>query len=142
LIELIEVRQSLELSNVALAAERRTNEDLAVLKNVISDMEHSIGNDLEGERADLLFHLTLARATHNSILLQLFESITNQMELSIREIRRVEIYANQAVAAKLYKEHLAIYEAIVEGNPPLSSKRMRLHLEHVGHNLMKYLVSE
>ncbi len=139
LIELIEARKSLEVSNAALAAERRTDEDLAVLSSLIQDMEHSIGDDLEGERTDLLFHLTLARATNNTIMLQLFESIANQMEMAIREIRRVEIYANRSVAAKLYKEHLAIYEAVVKRDANLSAKRMKQHLEYVERNLMKYL---
>lgn len=139
LIELIEARKSLEVSNAAIAAERRTDEDLDVLSSLIQDMQRSIGNELEGERTDLLFHMSLARATHNTIMLQLFESIVNQMEMAIREIRRVEIYANQSVAAKLYKEHLAIYEAIVERDTNLSAKRMKRHLEYVERNLMKYL---
>ncbi|MEX1029427.1 MAG: FadR/GntR family transcriptional regulator [Paenibacillaceae bacterium] len=139
LIELIEARKSLEVSNAAIAAKRRTDEDLVVLSSLIQDMKRSIGNELEGERTDLLFHLTLARATHNTIMLQLFESIVNQMEMAIREIRRVEIYANQSVAAKLYKEHLAIYEAVVERDANRSAKLMKRHLEHVERNLMKYL---
>ncbi len=139
LIELIEARKSLEVSNAAIAAVRRTDEDVAELSRLIHDMQRSIGNELEGERTDLLFHMSLARATHNSIMLQLFESIVNQMEMAIREIRRVEIYANQSVAAELYKEHLAIYEAIVSRDANLSGKRMKQHLEYVERNLMKYL---
>ena len=92
LLELLEVRQSLEVSNAAIAAQKRTEADLSDMNKLILDMEHSVGDDLEGERTDLLFHLTLAKATHNRIMVQLFESITNQMEMAIREIRRAELY--------------------------------------------------
>ena len=98
LLELLEVRQSLEVSNAAIAAQKRTEADLSGLNRLILDMEHSVGDDLEGERTDLLFHLTLAKATHNRIMVQLFESITNQMEMAIREIRRAELYANRSVS--------------------------------------------
>src|SRR5262249_54459407 len=93
LLELLEARQSLEVSNAAIAAEKASEEDIAQLQSLVLEMEAAIGDDLEGERTDLLFHLTLARATHNSILLRLFESIIGQLETVIRDIRRVQIYA-------------------------------------------------
>ncbi|XID94683.1 FadR/GntR family transcriptional regulator [Paenibacillaceae bacterium WGS1546] len=139
LLELLEARQSLEVSNAAIAAAKRTDEDLAEFARLIEEMASSIGDDLEGERTDLLFHLTLARATHNSIMVRLFESIANQLETAIREIRRVEIYANKRVAERLYKEHSAIYEAVKQRKPELASRRMKQHLEHVENILTKYI---
>lgn len=139
LLELLEVRQSLEVSNAAIAAEKRTEADVLALNELIQDMEHSIGDDLEGERTDLLFHLTLAKATHNRIMVQLFESITNQMEMAIREIRRAELYANRSVSERLYEEHLAIFKAISEEDSLLAADRMKQHLQHVESLLMKYL---
>lgn len=139
LLELLEARQALEVSNAAIAAAKRTDEDLAEFARLIDEMASSIGDDQEGERTDLLFHLTLARATHNSIMVRLFESIANQLETAIREIRRVEIYANKRVAERLYKEHSAIYEAVKQRNPELASRRMKQHLEHVENILTKYI---
>jgi GntR family transcriptional repressor for pyruvate dehydrogenase complex len=139
LLELLEARQSLEVSNASIAAIKRTDEDLAEFKSLIVDMERSVGQDVEGERTDLLFHLTLAKATHNSIMLRLFESIANQLETAIREVRRVELYANQQVAEKLYLEHLAIYEAVAMGDSELAGLRMKQHLQHVENILMKYI---
>ncbi|MFC5649088.1 FadR/GntR family transcriptional regulator [Paenibacillus solisilvae] len=139
LLELLEVRQSLEVSNAAIAAEKRTDADLSALNELILEMKHSIGDDREGERTDLLFHLTLAKAAHNRIMVRLFESITNQLEMAIREIRRAELYANRSVSERLYKEHLAIFTAIAEQDAALAADRMKQHLQHVESILMKYV---
>lgn len=139
LLELLEARQSLEVAHASLAAERATDEDIALLQGLMLEMEAAIGDDLEGERTDLLFHLTLAKATHNSILLRLFESIVGQLESVIRDIRRVEIYANRSVAERLYSEHLAIFEAVCSRDAAAASQRMKAHLEHVVSNIMQYL---
>ncbi|AZN42481.1 FadR/GntR family transcriptional regulator [Paenibacillus albus] len=139
LLELLEARQSLEVSNASIAAAKASDTDIAALRTIVSEMETSIGDDAEGERTDLLFHKTLAEATHNSIMLRLFESIIGQLELAIREIRRVEIYANRSVAERLYREHLAIFEAIESRDAALAGERMKAHLEHVVSNLLKVL---
>lgn len=139
LLELLEARQSFEVSNAAIAAVKRTDSDLAILKALITDMKNSVGDDIEGERTDLLFHLTLAKATHNSILVRLFESITSQIETAIHEIRRVELYANRSVAARLYEEHSAIYEAVSRQDAAAASLYMKQHLDHVESILMKYV---
>lgn len=139
LIELLEARQALEVSNAAAAALRRTEEDLFEFNSIILDMKQSIGQHMEGERTDLLFHLLLARASHNSIMLKLFESIANQLETAIREVRRVELYSNQKVAERLYLEHLAIYDAVSKQDSELAGKTMKKHLQHVANILMKYI---
>ncbi len=139
LIELLEARQALEVSNAAIAANKRTNEDLDAFEKLMLEMERSVGDEAEGERTDVLFHRLLARTTHNKIMLRLFESIAVQLERAIRDVRRVEIYANRAVAGQLYREHYALYEAIAAGDSELAAGRMREHLQHVEAILMKYL---
>ncbi|QHT62387.1 FadR family transcriptional regulator [Paenibacillus lycopersici] len=139
LLELLEARQSLEVSNASIAAEKASEADLELLRGLVQEMEATVGDDQEGERTDLLFHLTLAKATRNSIMLRLFESIVGQLETVIRDIRRVQIYANRSVAERLYREHLAIFEAVSARDAALAGQRMKEHLEHVVSNLMKYL---
>ncbi|WP_308635076.1 FadR/GntR family transcriptional regulator [Paenibacillus silvisoli] len=139
LLELLEARQSLEVSNASIAAVKASDDDLAALHGIMLEMEAAVGDDHEGERTDVLFHATLAQATHNSILVRMFDSIVSQLEMAIREIRRVEIYANRSVSERLYREHLAIYEAISSRNADLAGERMKRHLEHVVSNLMKHL---
>jgi GntR family transcriptional repressor for pyruvate dehydrogenase complex len=139
IVELLEARKSLEVSNAALAAEKRTEEDLRVFEAILVRMENSLGNEMEGEKEDILFHLTLAEATHNSIMVRLLETISTQMELAIRKTRRLEMYAKMSVSTQLYKEHQEIFEAIEARDPNQAQHKMRQHLFHVEQLLMRYL---
>lgn len=139
LLELLEARESLEVSNAAIAADKRTEEDLSILRSLIEEMKRFVGDETEGERLDIQFHLTLARSTHNSIMVRLFESIMNHIETAIHDIRRVELYASTAVAERLYLEHSAIFQAIEQGDSELSADRMKQHLQNIERIVRKHL---
>jgi len=139
LLELIEVRQSFEVSVASLAAEKRSAEDVALLGDIVRDMEGSVGDDREGERTDVAFHQALVRATHNDMMSRLLESIMTPMEQAIREVRRVQLYANRSVARRLLREHKAIFDAVARGDAARAAQSMKRHLRHVESTLMKYL---
>lgn len=139
LLELLEVRQTLEVSIASIAASKRTADDLAALRCLQREMEAAIGDDIEGERTDLAFHMLLAKATRNEIMISLFASITGQMERAIRDIRRVELYASRAIARRLYEEHSAIIEAVAAQEPLAASLRMNEHLAHVERMLLRHI---
>ncbi|MCS7462374.1 FadR family transcriptional regulator [Paenibacillus doosanensis] len=138
-MELIEARKALEISNAALAAEKRNDQDIAKFEAVLSKMEDFLGNEEEGERSDMMFHLTLAQATHNSIMERMIDSISTQMQAAIRETRRLQMYSSKTVSRQLLKEHRAIYEAILKGDPAAAQDAMRHHLFHVEQVLLKFL---
>ncbi|WP_169082135.1 FadR/GntR family transcriptional regulator [Paenibacillus sp. PL91] len=138
-LELLEAREALEVSGAAIAAVKRTDEDLKQLGDLIEEMKRTVGDETEGERLDLQFHLTLAKATHNTIMVRLFESIMNYIETAIHDIRRVELYASAAVAERLYKEHSAIFEAIEQQDTERAAERMKQHLQHIESIVLKHL---
>ena len=47
--------------------------------------------------------------------------------------------SNRSVSEQLYKEHLAIFKAILEQDAALAAERMKQHLQHVESILMKYV---
>ncbi|CAG7650851.1 HTH-type transcriptional regulator LutR [Paenibacillus solanacearum] len=138
-IELIEARKALEVSNAALAAEKRTEEDLRKFEAVLKRMEEHLGDEVEGERSDIEFHLVLAQATHNSIMMRMIDSISSQMQTAIRETRRLQMYASRTVSHRLWQEHLAVYEAIRQQDADAAQEHMRSHLFHVEQVLMQSL---
>ncbi len=138
-LELLEARESLEVSNASIAAVKRTPEDLVLLSALIAEMGRSIGDESEGERLDLQFHLTLAKATHNSIIVRLFESIMGHIETAIHDIRRVELYASATVAGRLYEEHQAIYDAVAAQDAGLAGMSMKKHLQHIESIVRRHL---
>jgi len=139
ILDLLEARLPFEVTNAGLAARKRTDEDVAAFRAILAEMEASLGDEAEGERTDLAFHRQLAAATHNSVLLTLFEAVSSQMELAIRETRRAELYANRPVAGRLYQEHAAIYQAVSAGDAAGAEARMREHLQHVERIILKHL---
>lgn len=138
-LELLEARKALEVANAGLAAEKRTEADLAAFADVLASMEAHLGNEEEGERADVRFHRTLAAATHNSIMVRLLETISGQMELAIRETRRLQMYADKKVSEQLLREHQAVYAAVKGRDAAGAQQAMRNHLYHVEQVLLSVL---
>ncbi|WP_159887487.1 FadR/GntR family transcriptional regulator [Paenibacillus puerhi] len=139
ILDLIEARQALEIANAGIAAEKRTEHDLRRFEAILERMERHLGDEEEGERSDIEFHLTLAQATHNDILARMIDSISSHMQLAIRETRRLQMYGSRAVSEQLWKEHQAVYEAIRDGNPEAAREEMRRHLFHVERVLVTFL---
>ncbi|SDI21510.1 GntR family transcriptional regulator, transcriptional repressor for pyruvate dehydrogenase complex [Paenibacillus naphthalenovorans] len=138
-LELIEARKALEIAGAGMAAEKRTDEDLRKFEAVLKRMEAYLGDEEEGERSDIEFHLILSEATHNSIMVRLIDSISSQMQTAIRETRRLEMYANRQVSIRLWQEHQAVYEAIRGQNAAAAQEQMGRHLAHVEQILLKFL---
>lgn len=65
IIELAKLRLGVEGAAAALAAQRRTPEQLTRLKDCLDRMEQSLRGGISGTEADLEFHQTIADATGN-----------------------------------------------------------------------------
>ncbi len=127
-LELLEARKALEVANAELAAVKRTEADLAAFEEILQRMERHLGDEREGEQADVLFHTTLAQATHNSIMVRLLETISEKMEAAIRETRRLQMYSSSSVSAQLWQEHRSIFEAVRKGDAGEAAEQMKVHL--------------
>ncbi|MCC2684290.1 MAG: GntR family transcriptional regulator [Paenibacillaceae bacterium] len=138
-LELLEARKSLEVSNAVLAASKRSPDDLRKLESILDEMGRSLGDEKQSEQTDLQFHQALSEATGNSIMQQLLKSISGQMEAAIRETRRLWMYSDASVAKRLWKEHRAIFEAVSAMDPKLAERRMRTHLDHVEEVIRRHL---
>lgn len=138
-MEFMEARQALESANAALAAEKRTEADLLELEKIINEMQHHLDDELRGEEADFRFHLLLAQATHNSIMVKMLETISEKVEDAIRGTRRLQMYSNSSVSARMWKDHKSIFEAIKASNPTQARKSMERHLQYVKGILEKHL---
>ncbi|MDF2725841.1 MAG: GntR family transcriptional regulator, partial [Paenibacillus sp.] len=71
------------------------------------------------------------------IMVKLLETISAQVELTIRETRRVRLYGNKAIAGQLWQEHKAIADAVAARDPERAQAAMRRHLIHVEEEIMK-----
>ncbi|MFI6980348.1 FadR/GntR family transcriptional regulator [Embleya sp. NPDC050154] len=70
--EVYEVRNLIEVRAAMLAAERRTDEDLAALEAGLAARAAALGDDEAYIDADISFHASIVAAAHNDVLTDLF----------------------------------------------------------------------
>lgn len=136
---LLEVRKLLEVGAAGLAALKRTEEDLRAMQSALTQMREVIGDEELGEKADFLFHMAIAGATKNPLLVSLMNNVSGMMMETMRETRRIWLFAKQATTEQLLEDHIAIFEAIRDQNAELAQERMKEHLGHVEKVLANYI---
>lgn len=139
IIHLLEVRKVLEVGTVGAAAAKRTMDDLEKMKEALEHMKEAAGNEELGEKADFNFHMAVASASQNPLLVNLMNNVSEMMLETMRETRRIWLYSKQTSSERLYQEHLRIYEAISEQDASKAQELMLQHLTAVEQVLMKYI---
>lgn len=134
--ELLELREIVESATVEKAAIHRNEADLVSLKKALDEMGEAVTDGTSGEKADLQFHLSIARAAKNSLLVELLNNISELMQDSMEETRKIFIYSKQKTMNKLHEEHVIIYNAIVEQNATNAVKAMESHLFEVKETIL------
>lgn len=123
---LVEIREILEPEIAALAAVRATDQDLTTMREALEVMDSS-GRDSEAFiEADLDFHLALAEAAANPIVLSLIDSIVGLL----RE-QRLLIFQIAGGPERGQKHHRRILEAIERHDPQGARAAMQSHLSQV-----------
>lgn len=82
-VEILEVRFALEREAVRLAAERCTAEDADYLRQCLVQLRQSQGT-VSFVDIDLQIHVAIVHATHNAILMELYEQIVDAVRATIR----------------------------------------------------------
>ncbi|MDR6555621.1 FadR/GntR family transcriptional regulator [Paenibacillus qinlingensis] len=129
--EVQEVRRFIEAGCATLAASRRTDHHLSVLREILLEMEASLENEELSEQADIRFHMAIAKASQNALFIGMMESLTERLQQSMRASRRLWFFAERASAEQLLQEHRDIVEAIAMQNEQLAADRMSQHIAKV-----------
>ncbi|PAV29596.1 GntR family transcriptional regulator [Virgibacillus profundi] len=136
--ELNEVRKILEVGAARSATIHHQLEDLKPMEEALLAMEQANGEGMIGEQADLDFHMAVADATHNQMLINLVRSVSDTMVMSMRETRRL-LWQSEEGMTSLLREHQLIFEAIKSRQMDLADKNMLSHLLEVEKAQSKYL---
>ena len=113
-----EARNGLEVTITRFAALRRNKEDIKALKKAYEKRRSLQSGCRENTEADIEFHMTIARACHNVILIDLYESISDYLEEHIRDRNMDESLDFQ----KIELLHEQLYKAVVDGNAEIAEK--------------------
>lgn len=125
-IQLVEVREILEPEIAALAAARAEAQHIAMMKDAVEVMDDSSGDVDAFIEADLDFHLALAEAAANPLILSLIDSIVGLL----REQRTRTFYVDGGPQRGQY-HHKRILKAVEDRDPEAARNAMRAHLKQV-----------
>lgn len=124
--DLVEVRALLEPGIVAMAASRATDEDYEVLEQAVATMEASLDDPETFVRADSVFHMALAKATKNELIVKMIEPIVDLLHEM-----RVSISEAPAGLQRGQYHHVRILAAVKSRDPEAARQAMLLHMEQI-----------
>jgi GntR family transcriptional repressor for pyruvate dehydrogenase complex len=133
--DLFELRRILECEAAALAAERRANEHLEEMDAAMAAMDADLEAGGRGDafiEGDLRFHLAIAEATGNRLVLHSLQAVRDVVRRGLLTAIQIPTSAESAVV-----EHRRIREAIAAGDPERAREEMRAHLGRVESDVEK-----
>lgn len=126
LAHLEDVREIFEPEIAARAATRAEPKQLSAMRDAISAMERSLDDAGAYIEADLDFHLALAEAAQNPLVLTLIDSI-----VGLLRVQRTRCFHAPKGPARGQLHHRRILEAVEHHDPAAARAAMQGHLEQV-----------
>lgn len=124
--EIIETRDALETKIAALAAVRRTDEDLARIDDALAVMQADVDAGGRGVEGDQRFHGAVTAAAHSLLLARLMDEIGDLIRES-----RIESLSQPDRPQSSLTQHRTIAEAIRAGDPEAAAAAMHAHVEQI-----------
>ncbi|MEN3343403.1 MAG: GntR family transcriptional regulator, transcriptional repressor for pyruvate dehydrogenase complex [Actinomycetota bacterium] len=138
--DLFELRRILECEAAALAADRRSETHLEQMEAAVEEMTAALAASGRGDRfieADLSFHLAVAEATGNRLVLHSMQAVRDVVRRALLTVFLIPRSPERAVG-----EHRAIRAAIAAGDASRSRQQMRAHLARVETDVEKGVVHD
>jgi GntR family transcriptional regulator, transcriptional repressor for pyruvate dehydrogenase complex len=121
--EVIEAREALEVKLAALAAVRRTDDDMAEIEASLQVMAEDIDDGGRGVAGDERFHAAVTAAAHSGLLASLMREISELIRES-----RVESLAQPDRPSQSLAGHRRVADAIRAADPAVASEAMGEHI--------------
>jgi DNA-binding GntR family transcriptional regulator len=125
--DLLEVRFSLDPLAAALAAERRSRDDLRAIRAAAAELQ-PLDRDPDGASlvAHRRFHAAIYRGSHNELLVATLDGLWDRADryrrLALHEPRPREV--RERIAA----EHAALVDAVARGDAAAAAETMKAHV--------------
>lgn len=128
LAHIFELRIGIEVQAAMIAAERRHDRDLKAMMRHLRIMAPGQASFEDALAADIGFHLAIAEATHNPLIVSFTRFLQPHLNSFISQSRGVSA-KNPSAERMVYKQHHAIYEAIGAADPRRAGTAVRKVLE-------------
>lgn len=124
--DVLEAREAIESMLALLAAQRRTDEDMAAIDRALHAISTEISTGEIGASSDREFHAAVARAASNKLLLDVMKALEGPVQET-----RLESLSEPGRPARSLADHRRIAEAIRRQDPCGAERAMRRHLRAV-----------
>lgn len=135
--DVLEVRHALDGQAAYCAALRATAEDKENIKQAYETMvtlHHESDDPMDEARADAAFHLSIAEASHNIVLLHTMRGLFAVLQNTIKH-NLDKLYTRPEVFESLSTQHEDLMNAVLEGKPEEARKAAQAHLVFVEESL-------
>jgi len=122
---LLATRESLETIVARMAAENRSEEDLATLNGLHAALEDARGDHAGFLHANLAWHLAVARASHNELLAGFINAISHE----IFRYTMLDVLGSEHIQAETLQAHARIMAAIAARDGAGAARRMARHMQ-------------
>ena len=133
-LQVVELRLSLEGEIAALAAKRRTREQMAAIKRALKQIELDEQANKNGVESDIVFHRSIAEATGNPHFLALIEFLFNFLIKATLITRSYEA-TKTTLSQQVKEEHQRIVDAISRQDAEAARAAARQHMEGASRRL-------
>ncbi|KAJ55979.1 transcriptional regulator [Actibacterium mucosum KCTC 23349] len=135
--ELLQARQLLECNIAGFAASTVTKADILRLRETLALERAAIDAGDDDYKADRQFHVQIAEATQNSVLVDLVEELWDKREVSPMWDRLHRRIFDMGYRTQWLDDHEEILEALRHRNPDRARQAMWQHLENVRLTLLE-----
>ncbi|SHI17396.1 FadR/GntR family transcriptional regulator [Pollutimonas bauzanensis] len=142
ILNVLELRQSMESAAAGIAALKRSQDDLEKLQAILREFKQLLGEGKETVDADFRFHLAIAQATGNRYFVE-FMSYLGQTVIPRTRINTASLgkETQMRYLERVHHEHEEIYQAIALQNPLAASGAMHMHLSKSAERLRSTLAA-
>ncbi|RJQ09524.1 MAG: FCD domain-containing protein [Bacillota bacterium] len=133
LIEVLEARKVLETEIVRRAAVRIRDDQLTVLKRLLSEQSDATATEEAGAQQSIEFHDLIAEASGNRVLRHALALTRLESNLSPHVAR-----IRKEVGGNLVGDHDAIYTALSQHDPDAAEAAMRTHIDGLIRDVERY----
>jgi GntR family transcriptional repressor for pyruvate dehydrogenase complex len=135
-IELIEARRFIEIGTAELAVKNASPEQIKEMELLIKEMPRSlkVGRTDDYIEQDVAFHFSIAKASQNRFLVNLFVNIRGFMEQYMRESFHLLPY----MLERSLKFHQSIFQAVKGGSRSKAVSQMEKHILDVQRAIQLY----
>src|SRR3984893_7191069 len=136
LMRCFEFRIGLEGEAASLAAQRRTEEQLAIIDEAFEQLTRVNATGQVGVEEDIRFHAAIAAASRNQLFIQTLDALAIHVFNGMKITRSLSLARNKKRLALVQDEHRRVVEAIRESDVEHAREAMRAHISNAKNRVL------